>query len=99
MLFVTVCSILFMTSLTAFAAHTDGTTKVIAHIETSPTETTQPVTDDSSSSVSNNDGGILTGDIIFVSVIISCILLLVSGLVILLCNKNHRRIGKPSNHS
>ncbi len=44
LLFVAVSSIVFMTSMTAFAAHTDGNTEVAAHIENGTIETTQTVT-------------------------------------------------------
>lgn len=50
LLFVTVCSMLFMTYMNAFAAHTDGSTEVIAHIETAPSETVQNVTDSADNS-------------------------------------------------
>ncbi|MGN0502687.1 MAG: hypothetical protein ACI4HN_07150 [Ruminococcus sp.] len=45
LLFVAVCSILFINSLTAVAVQADESMEVIAHIETAPAQTTQPVTD------------------------------------------------------
>lgn len=87
LLFVAVCSIVFMTSMTAFAAHTDGNTEVVAHIETCTIETTQTYTDNANASVTDDENNISTGDMIFVSAAISFILLLISLFVLILCNK------------
>lgn len=87
LLFVAVCSIVFMASMTAFAAHTDGNTEVVAHIENGTIETTQTVTDNTNASVTDDENNISTGDMIFVSAAISFILLLISLFVLILCNK------------
>lgn len=87
LLFIAVCLIVFMTSMTAFAAHTDGNTEVVAHIETCTIETTQAVTDNANASVMDDENNISTGDMIFVSAAISFILLLISLFVLIICNK------------
>ena len=87
MLFVTVCLILVMTSLTVFAAHTDGSTKVTARIEVTSTATTQLVTDGDSNSDLQDESNISTGEILSVLVIISFILLVISVLVIFVLKK------------
>lgn len=87
LLFIAVCLIVFMTSMTAFAAHTDGNTEVVAHIETCTIETTQAVTDNANASVMDDENNISTGDMIFVSAAISFILLLISLFALILCNK------------
>lgn len=87
LLFIAVCLIVFMTSMTAFAAHTDGNTEVVAHIETCTIETTQAVTDNANASVMDDENNISTGDMILVSAAISFILLLISLFALILCNK------------
>ena len=87
LLFIAVCLIVFMTSMTAFAAHTDGNTEVVAHVETCTIETTQAVTDNANASVMDDENNISTGDMIFVSAAISFILLLISLFALILCNK------------
>lgn len=87
LLFVAVSSIVFMASMTAFAAHTDGNTEVVAHIENCTIETTQTVTDNANASVTDDENNISTGDMIFVSAAISFILLLISLFVLIICNK------------
>lgn len=91
LLFVAVCSIVFMTSMTAFAAHTDGSMEVIARIETVPNETTNPTTNGSSSDF-QYEGNVSTGDAVYVCVVIALFVLMISTLVIFLCinNKEHR---------
>lgn len=100
LLFVAVCSIVFMASMTAFAAHTDGNTEVVAHIETRTIETTQAVTDNTNASVTDDENNISTGDMIFVSAAISFILLLISLFVLILCNKcnAHTEIRRNNNN-
>lgn len=101
LLFVAVCSIVFMTSMTAFAAHTDGNTEVVAHIENGTIETTQTVTDNANASVTDDENNISTGDMIFVSAAISFILLLISLFVLILCNKcnAHTEIRRNNNNN
>ncbi len=86
LLFVTVCLIFFMTSMTAFAAHTDGSTKVTASIETASTETTQFVTDGDSNSNLQDESNVSTGDIVSDCVTIILLALVVSMIVIFLCS-------------
>lgn len=85
LLLVTVCSILFIISLNDFAVYADGSTKVIAHIETSQAETT----DDSESSVVQNESNAETGDTIYADVIIILFLIVIAQLVIFFCNDKH----------
>lgn len=101
LLFIAVCLIVFMTSMTAFAAHTDGNTEVVAHIETCTIETTQAVTDNANASVTDDENNISTGDMIFVSAAISFILLLISLFVLILCNKcnAHTEIRRNNNNN
>ena len=81
---------LFMTSLNAFAAHTDGNTEVIAHIEKASDETTQSVTDSTDSPAKDDENIISTGKSVSFYVIIFSLLLIVSVLVIYFCRKNDR---------
>lgn len=90
LIFVTVCSMLFMTSLNAFAAHTDGSTEVIAHIEKASDETTQSVTDSTDSPAKDDENIISTGKSVSFYVIIFSLLLIVSVLVIYFCRKNDK---------
>ncbi len=101
LLFVAVCSIVFMASMTAFAAHTDGNTEVVAHIENGTIETTQTYTDNTNASVTDDENNISTGDMIFVSAAISFILLLISLFVLILCNKRnaHTEIRRNNNNN
>lgn len=101
LLFVAVSSIVFMTSMTAFAAHTDGNTEVVAHIENGTIETTQTVTDNANASVTDDENNISTGDMIFVSAAISFILLLISLFALILCNKYnaHTEIRRNNNNN
>lgn len=101
LLFIAVCSIVFMTSMTAFAAHTDGNTEVVAHIENGTIETTQTYTDNTNASVTDDENNISTGDMIFVSAAISFILLLISLFVLILCNKcnAHTEIRRNNNNN
>lgn len=85
LLFITVCSILFISSLTDFAVYADGSTKVTAHIETSQAETT----DDSDSSVVQNDSNVSTGDTLYFDVIIILFLIVIAQLVIFFCDDKH----------
>lgn len=64
--------------------------EVIAHIETAPAETTQPATD-SGSTVPPDNGSISTGETVSACVVISLLLLIISALVIYICNKNDKR--------
>lgn len=90
-----------MTSMTAFAAHTDGNTEVVAHIENGTIETTQTVTDNANASVTDDENNISTGDMIFVSAAISFILLLISLFALILCNKYnaHTEIRRNNNNN
>lgn len=101
LLFIAVCLIVFMTSMTAFAAHTDGNTEVVAHIENGTIETTQTYTDNTNASVTDDENNISTGDMIFVSAAISFILLLISLFVLILCNKcnAHTEIRRNNNNN
>lgn len=90
MLFVAVCSILFTTSLTAFAVRNEGSMEVIAHIETAPDETTQPVTDSTQGYIEQDESNISTREAISVCVVISSLLLIISVLVIYFCTKNDK---------
>lgn len=87
LLFVVVFSILYLTSLTVFAAHTDGSTEVVARIETVPNETTHPDTDNSSSDM-QDESNFSTGDAVSVGVIIALFTLIISTFVIFLCINN-----------
>lgn len=101
LLFIAVCSIVFMASMTAFAAHTDGNTEVVAHIENGTIETTQTYTDNTNASVTDDENNISTGDMIFVSAAISFILLLISLFALILCNKYnaHTEIRRNNNNN
>lgn len=88
LLFVAVCSMLFMTSLTAFAAHTDGSTKVNARIEVDSTETTQLVTGEDSNYNVQDESNVLTGDAVYACTVIALFVLMISILVIFLCINN-----------
>lgn len=90
LLFVAVCSVLFTTSLTAFAVRNEGSMEVIAHIETAPDETTQPVTDSTQGYIEQDESNISTGEAISVCVVISSLLLIISVLVIYFCTKNDK---------
>lgn len=90
LLFVAICSILFTTSLTAFAVHNEGSMEVIAHIETAPDETTQSVTGSTQSYIEQDKSNISTGEALSVCVVISSLLLIISVLVIYFCTKNDK---------
>lgn len=90
LLFVAICSILFTTSLTAFAVRNEGNMEVIAHIETAPDETTQPVTDSTQSYIEQDESNISTGETVSACVVISLLLFIISVLVIYFCRKNDR---------
>ena len=86
------CLLLLLACLTfviytpsVFAVQYDGSTEIIAHIETSSAETAQ----NSSDSAPYDDNDISTGDIATACVVISFILFVISALVIFLCNKNY----------
>lgn len=89
LLFVVVFSILYLTSLTVFAAHIDGGTEVTARIETvtSNEETKHPATDNSSS-VFQDDSDVTTGDAVSGCVIVALFTLVISSFVIFLCINN-----------
>lgn len=91
LLFVAICSILFTTSLTAFAVRNEGSMEVIAHIETAPDETTQPVTDSTQGYIEQDESNISTGEAVSVCAVISSLLLIISVLVIYFCTKNGKR--------
>ena len=82
LLFIAVCSVLFAASITSSAAHTDGSTEVIARIETVSEDSTQSVTDKTDVSVPNDGISILTGDITS-GFIIALILLMAAALIVL----------------
>ena len=88
LLFIAVSSILFISSITPSAVRNDGSTEVIAHIETSPTEATQPSADNNSSSVPCDENDVSTGDMSSGDILFLLILILISALVIFLCSKN-----------
>lgn len=90
LLFAVIYSILITTSFTAFAAHTNGKTEVIARIETAPTDSTQSDTDNSSDSDFADKTNILTGDITSSYIIIALVLLMISVLCIYLFKKNEK---------
>ncbi len=90
LLFVAVCSVLFTTTLTAVAVQTDGSMEVIAHIETAPAQTTQPVTDSTQSNIKQDESNISTGETVSAYVVISLLLFIISVLVIYFCRKNDR---------
>lgn len=78
----------FMTSLTVFAAHTDGRTEVIARIETSPTDAVQASTDNTNALDPSDNTNISTGDIVSVFIVITLAVLIISALVICVLNKS-----------
>lgn len=80
-----------MTSLTVFAVHSDGSTEVIAHIESTAAEATQTVTHDNNIPVTYDETEISTGQIISVCVVFALLLLLISMLVIYLCTVKNQR--------
>lgn len=90
LLFVAVCSVLFTTSLTAFAVRNEGGMEVIAHIETAPDETTQPVTDSTQGFIEQDESNISTGEAVSACVVISSLLFIISVIVIYFCRKNDR---------
>lgn len=71
------------------AVQTEGSMEVIAHIETAPAETTQPVTDNGSSA-EQDVNSISTGETVSACVVISSLLFIISVLVICFCRKNDR---------
>lgn len=87
LLFVAACSILFMASFNAFAAHNDGSTKVTARIEAASTEASQPVTGEDDNSVPQDSSNISTGNIISDCVIVTLLILLLSMFAVLMCNE------------
>lgn len=90
LLFVAICSVLFTTSLTAFAVHNEGSMEVTARIETVPAETTQPVTDSTQSYIKQDESNISTGETVSACVVISSLLFIISVLVIYFCRKKDR---------
>ena len=80
--------IFVISSVSVFAIQNDGSTEVIAHIETLPTEATQPVTDSTNSSVTYDESTVSTGDIISGCAIISFALFVLSILIIFRYNEN-----------
>lgn len=83
-----------MTSLTAFAAHTDGSTEVIACIETVPTDSVQPSDDSTNNIVSDDEMNISTGELLSVCIIIALIISFTAILVIFFFVKNDRHGNK-----
>lgn len=90
LLFVAVCTVLFTASLTAFAVRNEGSMEVIAHIETAPAQTTQPVTESTTSYTEQDESNISTGETVSACVVISLLLFIISVLVIYFCRKNDR---------
>lgn len=88
LLFAVIYSILIMASFTAFAAHTNGKTEVIARIETVPTDSTQSDIDNTDNPAFADKTNILTGDITSSYIIIALILFITSVLCIYLFKKN-----------
>lgn len=71
---------LFTTSMTTFLSYTNnGSTKVIAHIETAPTETNS----ESNTVVAQDNNSTSTGDVTYFYVSVSLLLLMISILVII----------------
>lgn len=89
---------IFVTSLTVFAGHTDGSTEVVARIETTSSETTNTDTNDNSSDL-QDDSSVLTGDTVYIYVVITLFVLIISMLVIFLCinNKSIDKENKANN--
>lgn len=90
LLLVTVCSIFFTVSLTAIPTNADGSTEVIARIETISPETSQP-TANTDSYEPQDINNISTGDSLPVYVAISLLLFTISVLVIYFYGKKHKR--------
>lgn len=86
-----VCSIFFMSFTTAFAARTDGDVKVVAQITTSPPETIPLSDNNGGNSGTNDETFVPTGTLIFGCAVISLLLLVVSMVIIYLCNKNDKQ--------
>lgn len=86
--------LIFLSVCLAFAAYTppasavqyDGSTEVLARIETASSEATQPTADGSSPAYAD-DSDVSTGDIAFGGIITALVLFLFSALVILVCNR------------
>lgn len=87
LLFAVASLTILMTSLTVFAAHTDGSTEVIACVETAPGETTLPDTNDNSSDL-QDESNVLTGEAVYACAVIALFMLMISALVIFLCINN-----------
>lgn len=79
------------------AAQYDGSTEVLARIETSQSEATQPVTE-GGGFVSDDNNHVSTGDIIFGWIIVSFVLFIFSALVIL-CSKKRTKAGNNLGNS
>lgn len=90
LLLAVLCLMLFAVSLTRFTVNADGTTNVTAHIEMSFDESSQPVSSDGDSSVESNTSDVSTGDTTSFFVAVPLLLLIISVLVICLCNKNYK---------
>ena len=85
-----VCLMLVTVSLTSFAARNEGNMEVTAHIEAPSAESSQPESSATDSSVAQDSGDVPTGDTTYVFVAIPLLLLIISVLVICLCNKNYK---------
>lgn len=88
LLFAAICFILAMTTCTVFAAHTDGGTEVIAHIEPASTSPVQPATENTVIPDSNDPTNILTGNILSGCIIV-LIILIIAVLVIYLFSRSN----------
>lgn len=88
-----VCFVLLTTSFPAFAADTEGSMEVTAHIEAAPAEPseTSPPAADSSGTVVPDHGTPSAGRTIFAGIVISLISL-ISVPAIYLRFKNHKKL-------
>lgn len=89
---IAVCSVIFAASITSYAAKADGSTEVIARIETVSEDSTQAVTDNTDVSVPDDGTSILTGDITS-GFIIALFLLMTAAFIVLylFAQKNKHR--------
>lgn len=79
---------LFTTSMTTYLSYTNnGSTKVVAHIETEPHGTTQPFTDNNNDFVTQDESDVSTGEVLSICFII--VLFLISIIVIFICSNSH----------
>lgn len=70
-----------MASLTAFAAHTDENTEVIACIETVPTDSVHPSDNNTDNTVLQDETNISTGEMLSVCIIFALIISFIAMLL------------------